>query len=178
MAPGHAVVTPHNPAFAPFTAVPGLGFDYPHLAAINRASLPHAHIGRNIPFVALIFNYALPLYYFDGSDLPYPQPQPSVIVVQQPSPTIVIEPAAPAVNPPSEAAAPPRDEPPLPELTQFILVRRDGQVQLAVAFAIAGDRLIYITRDGLRHTLSVAELDKDTTRQMNDVNGTTLVLPD
>ena len=69
-------------------------------------------------------------------------------------------------------------EAPVPDAGEFILVRRDGQVAMAVAFTTAGDRLTYITREGTRRSFSLSELDKDATLQMNEANGTTLKLPD
>jgi len=93
----------------------------------------------------------------------YP-PQPEPYAVEQPAPApnqyAVAAPAAPQPDP-----------------GEFILVRKDGRVVLASAFTLTGDQLIYITREGLRRSFPVAELDKDTTRKMNDAYGTTLVLP-
>ncbi len=90
--------------------------------------------------------------------------EPEQYVVEQPAPAPV-QYAAPA------PAAP------LPDVGEFILVRKDGQVVLASAFTFSGDRLTYITREGLRRSFPVAELDKDATRQMNEASGTTVVLP-
>jgi len=61
---------------------------------------------------------------------------------------------------------------------QLILVRRDGQILQAVAFTTSGDRLTYITSNGIRRSFPIVELDKDATRQMNDAGGTTVALPD
>lgn len=110
-------------------------------------------------------------------------PQPTIIVLQQPPPIIIMQPvpvpapdsSAEASAPPPPAAAPPKAS--LPELREFILVRRNGGVVLAVAFSTAGDRLIYISNDGIRRSFPMADLDAEATRQMNDANGTTLALP-
>jgi hypothetical protein len=59
-----------------------------------------------------------------------------------------------------------------------MLVRKDGQVVLVNAFTISEDRLTYITPEGARHSLFVADLDKENTRQRNDANGTSLTLPE
>jgi len=93
----------------------------------------------------------------------YP-PQPEPYAVEQPAP-------APSQHAVAVPAAP------QPDPGEFILVRKDGRVVLASAFTLTGDQLIYITREGLRRSFPVAELDKDTTRKMNDAYGTTLVLP-
>ena len=68
-------------------------------------------------------------------------------------------------------------QPPPPEVGQFVLVRLDGQVLFAVAFTTVNGRLTYVTREGLRRSFPVSELDKDATRQMNDANGASVSLP-
>ena len=65
----------------------------------------------------------------------------------------------------------------MPDAGEFILVRRDGQVAMAVAFTTTGNRLTYISREGTRRSFSLSELDRDATLQMNEANGTTLTLP-
>ena len=79
------------------SGVPGLGFDYPHLAAINGAlgNNPSSRFGHNGirgqgSFVPILFG-GYPYYYDDvGSDqqdqqaVQPSQPQPQIIVIQQP----------------------------------------------------------------------------------------------
>jgi hypothetical protein len=84
--------------------------------------------------------------------------------------------------PPAEAATPPvpanpAPAPPIRELGQFILVRRDGQIILTVAFSASKDLLTYITREGTRRAFPFDQLDIETTQQMNEAAGTTLTLP-
>jgi hypothetical protein len=165
---------------APSQNVPGLGFDYVHLAAVSqptRTSRANLHSG-NGQFITPILSWGLPVY-------PEPQPaapQPVVIVLQQPAPAVVVVPApAPAMAPSAEAATPfspasPVAAAPLPELGQFILVRRDGQIILAIAFSTSKDRLTYITRENTRHSFPLAQLDIEATQQMNDAAGATLTL--
>lgn len=66
---------------------------------------------------------------------------------------------------------------PVADVGEFILVRKDGKVVLASAFSFSGDRLTYVTREGLLRSFPAAELDKDATRKMNEASGTTVVLP-
>lgn len=66
---------------------------------------------------------------------------------------------------------------PLRDVGEFVLVRRDGRLLFAVAFSAEGDQLIYITREGVRRSLPLAELDIEATRRMNEERGTTLRLP-
>jgi len=68
-------------------------------------------------------------------------------------------------------------EAPAPEVGQFILVRLDGQVILAVAFTTVNGRVTYISGDGTRRSFPLVELDKQATVQMNDANGNSVALP-
>ena len=173
------IATPLNPSFAPIRGVPGLGFDFEHLAAISR--VPSARFGprrRPAVFTPIFFDSVFPGYYDYGYDqgVPYDtQPQPPVVVIQQP-PQAFAQPSN-AQQLPAQAPVQAVPEAPPPEIGQLILVRSDGQVVLAVAFTTAAGRLTYITRDGTRHSFPLAELDQETTRQMNDANGTTVALP-
>jgi hypothetical protein len=177
----HRIATPLNPSFATIRGVPGLGFDFEHLVAISRASPNRFGRARRVPFITpLFFDQGFPGYYdYDyGYDqgVPYDaQPQPPVVPIQQP-PQAFAQPSD-AQPLPAQTPAQAVPEAPPPEIGQLILVRRDGQVVLAVAFTTAAGRLTYITRDGARHSFPVAELDQETTRQMNDANGTTVALP-
>ena len=78
---------------------------------------------------------------------------------------------------PSATAAPANDAT-APDAGQLILVRKDGQIVTPNAFAISGDQLVYITRQGAKLSFPVADLDKDTTRKMNAANGTNIAIPD
>jgi hypothetical protein len=157
--------------------VPGLGFDYVNLAAVSRpmrAPNFERHPGRAVQSVIPILSWGLP---------GYAEQQPVVIVLQQPAPTFLVEPPSPAeavvpAAPAATASVSTAPAVPLRELGQFILVRRDGQIVLAAGFSAVGGRLTYITSEGARRSFPLAELDTEVTRQMNDVNGTTLTLPD
>lgn len=173
------VATPLNPSFVPINGVPGLGFDFPHLAAVSRGFRQRFVFINNgfFPFFTPIFFDPLPLYnpseagiadyYSEGGQ------QPIFIMTQPPQPNVP-PPAEPAPRPSAAPQAPP---PPPPELGQLILVRGDGQILLAVAFTVRNGQLTYITNEGTRRSFPVSELDKDATRQMNDANGTTVSLP-
>ena len=102
-----------------------------------------------------------------------PQQQPQVIVIQQPVPVAqqvvdsgILAPANRFSTAP--IAAPVRD------VGEFILVRRDGRILFASAFSVGGAQLTYVTPEGIRRTLPLAELDADATQQMNEARGTTL----
>ena len=178
------VGTPLNPNFAPIRGVPGLGFDFEHLAAIQRPFRDRfGHLRRGLFFTPIFFD-ALPLSYPYDTEYPYEEGVPDDYTQAAQQPQFVIPP------PQLQPATPPRTEttprvttsqalaPPPPELGQLILVRRDGQVLLAVAFTSNHGQLTYITREGTRRSFPVSELDKDATRQMNDANGTSVSLPE
>ena len=177
------VGTALNPNFAPIRGVPGLGFDYQHLAAIEHPFRNRFGRGRGFfpyyPYFAPLFFDTLPLdYYPSDNEYPYGSQVPDYYTSEAQQPQFLIPqpgslPPAPA---PDTAALTPASPP--PELGQLILVRRDGQVLLAVAFTVRNGQITYITQDGARRSFPLPELDKDATRQMNDANGTSVSLPD
>lgn len=99
-----------------------------------------------------------------------PQPQQPIVIVQ-----------APQAGQPAEASAPPEPEEtsaPLPEdVGQFVLVLRNGTQIQAVAFTRANDHIVYITADGFRRTLALADVDTQSTVRINEERGTPLQLP-
>ena len=175
-----------EPNFGVINGVPGLGFDFPHLAAINRgfqnrfAFVDTGFFNNGFfPFFTPIFFDALPSFY-----PPYQTQAPDYYAEAERQPIFVITPqqlqALPPVPAEAAASAPatPQAPPsPPPELGQLILVRRDGQILLAVAFTVRNGQLTYVTNEGTRRSFAVSELDKDATRQMNDANGTSVSLP-
>jgi len=66
----------------------------------------------------------------------------------------------------------------LPEdVGQFVLVLRNGTQIQAVAFSRSGDRIVYITTDGLRRSLALADVDTQSTDRINEERGTPVQLP-
>jgi hypothetical protein len=159
-----------------------LGFDYVHLAAISGALHNgsfrfghHEHNGGG-SFVPIWFG-GYPFYYDESGYEQPPQqaePQPQIIVIQQPAA------AQPAADSSSEAESPapatsaPQISEPVRDVGEFILVRRDGRILFASMFSVAGEQLLYVTPEGMRRTIPVAELDADATQQMNEARGTTV----
>ncbi|SRR5712692_717028 len=164
--------------------VPGLGFDYAHLAAVTR-NLRVSDISVLSTAQRLALARSLtPVVPFGGAFIPTPAQvivvqQPPVVVVQQSAmPEDELEPVArtrPAQ--PRETVEPARAPEPLHDAGEFVLVRRDGRLVFAVAFFAESDQLTYITREGVRRALPLAELDIETTRRMNEERGTTIHLP-
>jgi hypothetical protein len=189
---GDGFVTPAN-IFLPSSTiladqltVPGLGFDFVHLAAVSGGlafTQPVFVGGRhlhdtgffNSGFITPVFFGGYP-YYPDYQEYQPPQQPPQVIVIQQPVPTAVAPPAAGSGESGNVSAVPPASVAPSPvrDVGEFILVRRDGKVLFASVYSIIGSEIRYVTPEGIRHTLPVAELDADATRAMNEARGTTV----
>jgi hypothetical protein len=172
--------------------VPGLGFDYEHLAAISGNLAEKALIDPvTMEELALAqrFNrggvgssaYILGGYGYGGGEVPVdngdtqdaqappadpaPQPAPQIIILQQP--------AAPGASPAQSNAV---AAAPLQEASDFLLVLKTGAMVSAVAFTRQGDQLIYVTKEGNRRTMSVATIDSDATSKINAARGTPLKL--
>jgi hypothetical protein len=168
--PGSRVGTPLNPNFAPIGTVPGLSFNVQALAAADRRNPRRG--GRDrvaTPFLWYSPDYAPYLDYGYGEE----QPQPPYDYAQ---PQNAGPPGKPAeAAPPTESAY--EDlQPPPPDVGQFVLVRLDGQVIFASAFMAVNGRVTYVTREGIRRSFPVSELDKDATRELNEANGTSISL--
>jgi hypothetical protein len=78
---------------------------------------------------------------------------------------------APPFTPESEGSAP------LPDEGQFTLVLHNGTQIEAVAFTHVNDRIVYITPEGGRRTIAIAELDSNATERVNQDRGTPIQLP-
>jgi hypothetical protein len=155
-----------------FSNVPGLGFDFPHLAAVSggRFNRRFGRFGQGTGFG------------FDGFLL-----SPSVIVTDEPGegqPVPVEENAA--ANPAAEGerdlsdqflpspgtpSAPPRDS------AEYVFVKRDGGLLFAVAYSWENGTLRYVTRDGIRRSVNRNALDIDATQQFNEQRGLSFRVP-
>jgi hypothetical protein len=164
--------------------VPGLGFDYPHLAAVGgnfrgnppgfgRGGRHHSNSNFSTPFLFGGFPY-----YSDFSDYqqePQQPQQPQVIVIQQPVPAAPSEQqVAPSRDTIPEAAQPAPPPTPVRDIGEFILVRRDGRIVFASVFSVTGTQVQYVTPEGIRRVLPLSELDAAATQEMNEARGTTL----
>jgi hypothetical protein len=198
------VGSPLNPNFAPIFGAPGLGFDFQHLAAIERPALNRFGHRRGFfpffPSFAPLFFNTLPLDY-SGYSYPcdpnyyscanpcapndyaclsnYNAAVPDFYTQSAQQPQYLIpRPYANVPSNPAPSATTETPPPPAPDLGQLILVRRDGQVLLVVAFTVRDRTLTYITKEGARLSFPVSDLDKQATRQMNEADGTSISLPD
>ena len=176
-------------------SVPGQGFDFAHLAAINSGAGVRAlidpvtqhqlallrDIRRESPRAIGFFPN-----FFPGS---YPSFEQSAAEPSQP--TIIVVPQAASApeqysdryserGRASSVETPVVAQPvePSHDAGDFVLVRRDGGLLFAVAFTQGGGRITYITRDGVRRGLVIAELDIAATVSMNEERGSPLQFPE
>jgi hypothetical protein len=183
--------------------VPGLGFDYAHLAAINRNLAVMALIDpitqarlalaeriladeSRVPSFFPIGGggYYDPGYYAPPPPDPGPEPEAEAAAAPAPpqQPIIIIQQPSGPQNSAGYAAPqePSAEEAPAangPDNSEFILVRRDGTQIVAGAFVRHDKQIVYITPEGARRTMQFSDLDEDATILINQERGTSLQLP-
>jgi hypothetical protein len=176
--------------FQDFTGqVPGLGFDFEHLAAINgnlaeKALIDPATQAEIALAERLNRGVGEPAFFLSGfgasEPVAYeapeaqPQPAPQIIIVQPPA--TATPPAAQPTGQPEARAEQQAEAVPLPEASDFLLVLKNGAMVSAVAFTRQGDQLVYVTKEGNRRTMSVSTIDSDATSKVNEARGTPLKL--
>jgi hypothetical protein len=152
--------------------VPGLGFDYAHVAAVHPNGFHDRN--RNRQFVGTY----VPFFYGGGYYMPfssdeYADEAPPADAQQADSG----QQQAPQTAYNERPAKPSRDYVPAPETAseqeaeQYVFVRRDGTVFFASAYAWENGTLRYITTEGLRRTVTADKLDLDATQQFNEQRG-------
>jgi hypothetical protein len=169
-----------------FTSVPGLGFDYVHLAAVHpnqfnqrgrRNFFPNGSIGF-FPFFdsGFLLPYT-PSYLSGQSDDGYvAQDQPPTYTQNdvasqgsdRPDPRYGLQ---NATAPYDVVVTPPKQSEP------YVFVCRDGTVFFAVAYSWQSGNLLYVTQDGFRRTVTRDALDLDATQQFNEQRGLTFQAP-
>ena len=172
-----AVRRPPNVNTRNLNGVPGLGFDYEHLAAVHRQARERGFRDRNRRFVGPVYllggyPYAYPYDYDDEGDY---QPAP-VGQGSGDADAYADQQADPQYAPPSPArvSQTPLNATPEREIENFALVLKDGSQISAVAFTRQGDQVVYINNDGKRQYVSAAKVDADATTKVNEDRGTPL----
>ena len=161
-----------------------MGVGSPYLAAPSNGGVRGNLSGnfgrgprRGQPLIGPIVVGGYPYYYYpDSYDNPadYAQPQQQVTADQQ---TVPMDETQQGVNDSgSPLAISPRPAAAVPDVGDFIFVRKDGRILFASAFSVTGDQLRYVTPEGIRRSLPTAELDAAATQQMNEARGTTVQL--
>lgn len=168
----------------------GSGFDFTHQAAVS------GNLARRA-LIDPITQHKLALERDLRRSMPvvpyFPiLPMTQVVVVQSPPVVIVQESPASAYAQPGvtlvagptmagalreedraavRVAEPSEPVPPLHEFEEMVLLRQDGKLLFAVAFTRQGEHMVYITREGIRRTVRLAELDVEGTRKLNEERG-------
>ncbi|MGH9678285.1 MAG: hypothetical protein ACRD36_14360, partial [Candidatus Acidiferrum sp.] len=160
--------------------VPGLGFDFPHFAATHPQGTHDRDHDRNRGFIGAYFpfyggGYYLPTYPEDNEQAEAPPADVQPVAAEEPAPGYA------SGRPP--AAQSPRDYVPEPQSAapqqteEYVFVRRDGTLFFATAFAWENGTLRYITREGLRQTLTLDKIDLNATQKFNEQRGLNFTLP-
>jgi hypothetical protein len=166
-----------------FQNVPGLGFDYPHLAAVsgNRRS----HNGRFAGGFGDPFGFSgfLLSPSIIGDDIPADSQTTDAQSSAADDPEVADD-APPVQRSPRRSRSARRIEPetdsapaPLREEEQYVFVRRDGSLVFAVAYTWESGTLRYITPDGLRRSIGRDALDIEATQQFNEQRGVNFRAP-
>jgi hypothetical protein len=165
--------------------VPGLGFDFVNFAAVNgnlgvRALIDpvtqqEIALALRLQGAGLV---ASPFFFspFGGSPIVVESPASVAPQTDPPAqpPIIVVAPPAPQTAAPAQPAV---QDQPLPDPGEFVLVQRDGRLLFAVAFTNDPGRVVYITKEGLRRSIALDQLDVDATLRMNEERGTSIQIP-
>ena len=169
-------VAPLSPfATTDFEGVPGLGFDFPHLAAISGSRHHGARFGA-FPFGfngGFLFGAPSVIVEEMGPAEAQAAPvQEDNAVGNDPEADYVRRPRSvsprdyAAQNPGGGATSTFEEDP-----AEYVFVRRDGGLVFAVAYSWVNGALRYVTRDGMRRTIARDVIDLAATEQFNEQRG-------
>jgi hypothetical protein len=152
-----------------FQDVPGLGFDYPHLAAVSGSRRFHgSRFGGGFPFGFSGFLLSPPVIVDEGAAA---DPQVAEEEVTDDAPIVQRAPRRSRVSRPSSEPDAQSAPAAVPDVEQYVFVRRDGSLVFAVAYAWENGTLRYVTPDGLRRSIERDALDLSATQQFNEQRG-------
>ena len=161
-----------------FQDVPGLGFDYPHLAAISgNRRLHNGRFAGNAPFGfgGFLFGPSVVVEEVPSADSQSIAPEEEIAAddpPDSPRPPRRSRVVQRVSEPPSEPASATQED-----VQQYVFVRQDGSLVFAVAYAWENGTLRYITPDGIRRSMSREALDLNATQQFNEQRGLNFRLP-
>lgn len=145
--------------------VPGLGFDYPHLAAGNtgRVGRGRDRFGNGLGFGGFLLSPGVvveqvPVYEDQGSAEQAPAENGG-------------ETESASVTPSRTVLSRDTLSGPVVPAAEYVFVRRDGGLLFAVAYSWDNGTLRYVTREGLRRSVTQDSLDMDATQQFNEQRG-------
>jgi hypothetical protein len=163
-----------NDGFSTF-GVPGLGFDYPHLAAvgggIRSGFFDRSRAGMGLGFGGFLL-FSPGVYVEPGEEAVQPMPTPEEeAAANAPAPESAASVADQFLPYPGAPAPLPRDT------SEYVFVRRDGGLLFAVGYSWDNGVLRYVTRDGVRRSVTQDMLDMNATQQFNEQRGLSFHLP-
>lgn len=156
-----------------FEDVPGLGFDFPHLAAVSGNR--HRRNGFDtFPFGFGGFLLGSPSLIVEAPSEAQAAPEGEGSVVDE-APVAErgrragfgTRSMAPRGSDEQDAGSASRNEDP----AEYVFVRRDGGLVFAVAYAWENGTLRYVTREGMRRTMAREAIDLAATQQFNEQRG-------
>jgi hypothetical protein len=156
------------------TNVPGLGFDYPHLAAVSpQRGRRHTGFGQNVPFGFGGFLMSPEIVVENPQAVEEAQQAADEGAGPYPVTADAREPARPYV-----ATRDTPDPAPVPkDAEEYVFVRRDGGLLFAVAYSWENGTLRYVTPEGQRKSVTQESLDMDATQQFNEQRGLSFRVP-
>jgi hypothetical protein len=158
-----------------FAGVPGLGFDFPHLAATSGGSRHRGARFAAFPFGfnALLFGAPPAIVEQVGTaevqagaaqDDNAGLNDPETVYVRRPR-SVSTRDLVPQNS--DRGAVSTLDEDP----AEYVFVRRDGGLVFAVAYSWENGTLRYVTHDGMRRTIARDAIDLPATQQFNEQRG-------
>ena len=187
---GNVIFLSDDALFTPDTLLgglpaPGLGFDFTHLAAVSRGAGVRALIDpvtqQELALARAIRRESPGGFVTFPGFFPSSQPiivEPSIVVVPQAVPADGQAPDRGRAQEAEARSAPPPVVEPAHEAGEFVIVRQNGGLLFAVAFTQGADRITYVTKEGIRRGLAMADIDVDATVRMNEERGTPLQFPE
>jgi hypothetical protein len=158
--------------------VPGLGFDYPHLAAVGPK---HGRNGRGFGFRQTV-PFGFGGYLITSPEIVVENPQ-AVEEAQETADQGDLDAEFQAAQAQAYRAgqqsvarqqAPPPSPPapePAPDPASYVFVMRDGTMVFAVAYTWENGTLRYVTPEGQRRSLAADSLDVNATTKFNESQG-------
>lgn len=155
----------NNSFFSQCSGAPGLGFDYTHFFATHPNCNNTIFGGVVLPFFGG-GGFYMPMPYYDNSQA---QPQQQTEANNTQSKEQSSESSETADTQDAHYFTPP--------VSDYVFVKRDGTKIFAVAYSLTKDKLQYVTKEGLRRTVSLDTLDYEATEKSNEERGNIINLP-
>ena len=154
--------------------VPGYGFDYEHFYAVHPTWNTCSHVsGTTVPFSDGGGYYPGPYYSARNNQETADENASN----EQPESRGMTDAQEPAVSESSRSDSNSYSYTPTEPVAEFVFVMRDGSTFNAAAYTVLKDKVQYVTREGLRRSVTLDSLDPDATHKINEERGNTVDLP-